>query len=203
MDAATGAVTAFTVVAAAGDDGGPPPYARPMGALPSLSLAEWVVLAVISERPTHGFAIAPLTAADGDLGRMWQIPRPVVYRALGRVEAAGLITNDGTEPGNGPQRTIYAATSAGRKAVAAWLQTPVEHVRDVRSHLLLKLALLHRAGTDPADLLRRQQAILAPIARAMSSVHEEPKGFEATLLAWRRANAAAALSFLSDITPAS
>ena len=198
--AATGAVTAFTVVAAAGDDGGPPPYARPMGALPSLSLAEWVVLAVISERPTHGFAIAQLTAADG---RMWQIPRPVVYRALGRVEAAGLITNDGTEPGNGPQRTIYAATSAGRKAVAAWLQTPVEHVRDVRSHLLLKLALLHRAGTDPADLLRRQQAILAPIARAMSSVHEEPKGFEATLLALRRANAAAALSFLSDITPAS
>jgi DNA-binding PadR family transcriptional regulator len=181
----------------------PPPYARRMGSLPSLSLGEWVVLAVISERPTHGFAIAQLTAADGDLGRMWQIPRPVVYRALGRIEAADLIANGGTEPGNGPQRTIYAATSTGRRAVAAWLQTPVEHVRDVRSHLLLKLALLHRAGADPADLLRRQQAILAPIARAMITVHEEPEGFEATLLAWRRANAAAALSFLADITPTS
>lgn len=174
-----------------------------MSPLPALSLAEWIVLAVISERPTHGFAIAQLTAADGDLGRVWQIPRPIVYRALGRVEAAGLIAEDCTEPGNGPQRTIYAANSEGRSAVATWLQTPVEHVRDVRSHLLMKLALLYRAGADPADLVRRQQATLAPIARAMSTEHARPEGFEATLLAWRRANAAAVISFLADITPAS
>lgn len=172
-----------------------------MSSLPQLSLAEWIVLAVISERPTHGFAIAQLTAADGELGRVWQIPRPIVYRALGRLETAGLITEDGVEPGNGPQRTIYAATDAGRSAADAWLETPVQHVRDVRSHLLMKLALLHRAGTDPAGLLRRQQATLAPIAAAVSSDHAESDGFEATLLAWRRANAAAAISFLADITP--
>ena len=29
---------------------------------------------------------------------------------------------------------------------------PVEHVRDIRSHLLIKLALLDRAGAGPADL---------------------------------------------------
>jgi DNA-binding PadR family transcriptional regulator len=173
-----------------------------MTAQPSLSLAEWVVLSVIRERPTHGFAIAQLTAADGELGRVWQVPRPVVYRALGRLAAADLISAEGIEPGQGPQRTIYAATRAGRDAAAAWLQTPVQHVRDVRSQLLMKLALLHRAGTDPADLLRRQQAMLAPIAQAIRDSPGEPEGFEATLLAWRRANAEAAISFLADITPA-
>lgn len=173
-----------------------------MGSLPQLSLAEWIVLALISQRPTHGFAIAQLTATDGELGRIWQIPRPVVYRALGRLETVGLITKDGLEPGNGPQRTIYAATDAGHSAVAAWLQTPVQHVRDVRSHLLIKLALLHRAGTDPASLIRRQQATLAPIADAVSSEQGDSDGFEATLRAWRRANAAAAISFLADIAPA-
>ena len=95
-----------------------------MSPVPSLSLAEWVVLAVISERPTHGFAISQLTASDGDLGRVWQVPRPIVYRALGRLAAAGLITADGTEPGNGPQRTIYAVTPEGATAAGAWLQTP-------------------------------------------------------------------------------
>ena len=92
-----------------------------MTSLPSLSLAEWVVLAVIGERPTHGFAISQLTAADGELGRVWQVPRPIVYRAIGRLAAAGLIAADGTEPGNGPQRTIYAITPAGarRARVAA------------------------------------------------------------------------------------
>lgn len=173
-----------------------------MTSLPSLSLAEWVVLAVIGERPTHGFAISQLTAADGDLGRVWQVPRPIVYRALGRVAAAGLISTDGTEPGNGPQRTIYAITPAGRAAVQDWLQTPVGHVREVRSHLLMKLALLHRAGADPAGLLQRQQAVLAPIATAMNTERGTAGGFEATLLAWRRANASAAISFLDDITPA-
>jgi DNA-binding PadR family transcriptional regulator len=173
-----------------------------MSSLPSLSLAEWVVVAVISERPTHGFAIAQLTAADGDLGRVWQIPRPVVYRALGRLAAADMIAADGIEPGHGPQRTIYAATDTGRDSAGRWLTTPVEHVRDVRSHLLMKLALLHRAGTDPTALLRRQLAALAPIASAITASRSETDGFEAILLAWRRANAAAAINFLADITPA-
>ena len=57
---------------------------------------------------------------------------------------------ESVEPGLGPQRTIYAATPQGRQAAENWLETPVEHVRDIRSHLLLKLALLDRAGADPA-----------------------------------------------------
>ena len=171
-----------------------------MGEAPSLSLAEWVVLTVISEEPTHGFAISLLTEAEGELGRIWHLPRPAVYRALGRVQEAGLVSEETIEPGRGPQRTIYAITPQGREAVDTWLGTPVRHVRDVRSHLLMKLALLDRAGRDPADLLIRQKAVLRPIAEAIAAEQTSDKGFDATLLAWRRANAAAAMSFLEDIT---
>jgi DNA-binding PadR family transcriptional regulator len=172
-----------------------------MTANPPLSLAEWVVLAVLAEQPTHGFPIAQLTASGGELGRIWHIPRPVVYRSLTRLAEAGLICEDGLEPGRGPQRTIYAITPAGQKAVDEWLRQPVEHVRDVRSHLLLKLALLHRGGADPTDLLRRQREVLAPIAQAIADEQPSPTDFEATLLAWRRASAAAAIAFLADVTP--
>src|SRR5215831_5224048 len=172
-----------------------------MNAGPSLSLAEWTVLALISEHPTHGFAISRLTAPGGDLGKIWHIPRPVIYRTIGRLEEAGLVAAQAVEPGRGPQRTIYAATPAGRKAAADWLDTPVQHIRDVRSQLLIKLALLDRAGTDPTGLLQRQKIILEPIASAISAERSQHQGFDATLLAWRRATAAAALSFLDDITP--
>ena len=165
----------------------------------SLPLAEQAVLAVLSERPTHGFAIARLTAPDGELGRIWHIPRPVIYRSIGRLLDAGLITPAAVESGRGPQRTLYMVTPQGRQAAAQWLDTPVQHVRDVRSHLLLKLALLDRAGRDPTDLLRRQRATLEPIAEAVRSERPQRKGFDVTLLAWRRATAAAALSFLDDI----
>jgi PadR family transcriptional regulator AphA len=172
-----------------------------MNAGPSLSLAEWTVLTLISEHPTHGFAIARLTAPDGELGRIWHIPRPVIYRTIDRLEEAGLVAPQAVEPGRGPRRTIYAATAAGRKAAADWLDTPVQHIRDVRSQLLIKLALLDRAGTDATGLLRRQRAILQPIASAIATDRPRRKGFDATLLAWRRATAAAAVSFLDDITP--
>jgi DNA-binding PadR family transcriptional regulator len=165
-----------------------------------MALAEWTVLVLLSQCPAHGFAVSLLTAPDGELGRVWRIPRPVIYRAIGRLVEAELITPESVEPGLGPQRTIYTATALGHQEAERWLSTPVEHVRDMRSHLLIKLALLHRAGLDPADLLRRQRAALDPIARAMQAPPAETDGFEDILLAWRRATAAAALGFLDDIT---
>jgi DNA-binding PadR family transcriptional regulator len=165
-----------------------------------MALAEWTVLVLLSQRPAHGFAVSQLTAPDGELGRIWRIPRPVVYRAIGRLLDAGFITPESVEPGLGPQRTIYSVTAPGRQEAERWLSTPVEHIRDIRSHLLIKLALLYRAGRDPAELLSRQRAALDPIARAMQAPRAEPDGFDEILLAWRRATAAAALGFLDEIS---
>ena len=142
---------------------------------PELSLPEWTVLTVLSQQPAHGFAVAALTGPQAELGRVWQIPRPIIYRAIGRLAQAGLITPQGTEPGLGPQRTIYAATPPGRQAAQRWLNTPVQHIRDIRSQLLLKLALLDRAGIDPTDLLRQQRAILEPIAGAIEAGPPPPR----------------------------
>ena len=166
-----------------------------------MALPEWTVLVVLSQRPGHGFAVSQLTAADGELGRISRIPRPVIYRAIGRLLDAGLITPESVEPGLGPRRTIYTVTAEGRQEAEHWLSTPVEHVRDMRSHLLLKLALLHRAGCDPSGLLKRQKAVLDPIVRAMGAQQAEPNAFDGILLAWRRATAAAALGFLDEIIP--
>jgi DNA-binding PadR family transcriptional regulator len=170
--------------------------------LPEMSLPEWLVLTLLSQQPAHGFAVAQLTATGGDLGRVWQIPKAVVYRAIGRLLDAGFIAPEGTEPGLGPQRTVYTATAAGRDAAGRWLHAPVEHVREIRSQLLLKLALLDRAGENPAALLQAQRTVLEPIIAAIETRRARSAGFDATLLAWRRANAVAALDFLDTITPA-
>ncbi len=164
-----------------------------------LGLPEWTALAVIAERPTHGFAIAALTGRRGELGRIWHIPRPVVYRALGRLTDLDLITPQSVQTGRGPQRTLYAVTATGRDALTGWLSSPVGHVRDI-SHLLLKLALLHRCGTDPTALLRRQRATLQPILEALRVEPAAADGFDTVLRAWRSAHTAAALDFLDDVT---
>ena len=170
--------------------------------VPVMALPEWLVLAIVGQQPAHGFAVAQRTAPGGDLGRIWQIPKAVVYRAIGRLLDGGLIVPEGTEPGLGPQRTVYAVTTEGREAADRWLHAPVEHVRQIRSELLLKLALLDKAGENPAELLAAQRAVLEPIAQAIEARRAVSTGFDSTLLAWRRATAIAALDFLDAITPA-
>jgi len=114
-----------------------------------LSLAEWLVLCLVREEPTYGLVLVGLLARDGSLGQVWSVPKAVIYRALPRLEALGLIRTVGEErTSQGPVRSLYEATAAGEAAAAAWLGTPVQHPRDVRSELMVKLALLDRGGID-------------------------------------------------------
>ena len=174
---------------------------------PALSLAEWIVLALIAEQPRHGFAVASLTERDGDVGRAWHVPRPIVYRAITSLEAAELIAVDSTEQGRrGPQRWVYAATPAGRVAVRRWLRSPVAHVRDGRSELLVKLALLDRRRLSTRALITAQRRVFLRIERALSSPAmngtagtADTDGFGRVLRAWRLESARAALRFLDDV----
>ena len=72
-----------------------------------------------------------------------------------------------------------------------WLDTPVAHVRELRSHLLLKLALHERRGTEPTALVSRQRAVLIRIAQALNAERSASSGFDGLLLAWRRSNGTA------------
>lgn len=169
-----------------------------MNRVERLSLAEWLVLSVVREGTTHGFAVAALTGPAGEIGRVWTVPRPVVYRALGRLRDAGLIHETGTEHSTtGPARTLVEVTPDGDAAAEGWLNRPVAHVRDVRSELLLKLALLDRAGLDPTGLLRTQRRTLEPIVEALGEARDQARGFDRTLAAWRYETAVATLAFLN------
>jgi PadR family transcriptional regulator AphA len=164
---------------------------------PQLSLAEWLALCLICEQPTHGFAIAGLLGRDGDLGRIWRVPKFVIYRAIGRLGVLGLVRAAGVQhTGIGPARSLWEVTLAGRRLGRAWLSTPAGHARDVRSELLLKLALMERAGIDPRELLEAQHALLVPIAAAIGDHLQQAEGFDRTIALWRHETICAALRFL-------
>ena len=165
-----------------------------------LSLAEWLVLCLVREEPTYGLILVGLLARDGSLGQVWSVPKAVVYRALQRLEALGLIRTVGEQrTSQGPVRSLYLATPAGEAAAAAWLGTPVQHPRDVRSELMVKLALLDRSGTDSRDLLRAQLARLLPVAAALEDRLRATTGFEHTLVLWRHEAMTATLRFLQTL----
>ena len=167
---------------------------------PALSLTEWLVLSLACEGPTHGFAIARLLGRQGDLGQVWHVPKQVIYRGLARLELLGLVRTVGEQAtGLGPVRSVLEATPDGRQEAAAWLVTPVTHIREVRSELMVKLALLNRSGADPRPLLAGQHEQLAPIAAALAQRLDQAAGFDRTLILWRYETVSAALRFLEAV----
>src|SRR3954449_6295285 len=129
-----------------------------------MSLTDWIVLAVIAEEPRHGFSVARELAPDAALGQVWTVRRPLVYRSLEYLAADRSIKARRTEPGTqGPHRTVYGATRAGRNRLASWLLEPVDHPRDVRSELLVKFVLRARRSEALTPLAVAQLELFGPV----------------------------------------
>jgi DNA-binding PadR family transcriptional regulator len=165
-----------------------------------LSTGEWAVLAVVAEGPTHGFAVARALRPGGEVGRVWAMRRPLVYRTLDVLGDRELVRPAGTEESDsGPPRQRLAATEAGEARVRDWLGIPVEHVRDARSELMLKLLFLDRAGRDPAPLLAAQHERLSAQAGELESAVAAAEGFARTLALWRLESTRAAIRFVGAV----
>jgi DNA-binding PadR family transcriptional regulator len=167
---------------------------------------------VLYDEPNHGFAIAAALRPGGELGRVWSLSRALTYRSLDQLAERGLIATVGEEPGiAGGNRTVLAATRTGRAELRRWLARPVEHLRDLRSELLLKLVIAERCGVDVRPMLEQQRSVVTDLAAALApaAVDAAPAAADdvapaADVVAlWRRETSDAALRFLDRLLPAS
>jgi DNA-binding PadR family transcriptional regulator len=164
-----------------------------------LSTGDWAILAVLSEAPTHGFYLAQLFARRAELGFIWTIQRPQIYRGLEYLEAYGFITPLRQEESEaGPKRTLYAATKTGKRALTTWLSHPVEHVREGRSELLLKLVFLERRKLSPKKLLQAQRKQFERVRKTYQEQLVIAKSAERIVLKWRLETLQAALRFIGQ-----
>jgi DNA-binding PadR family transcriptional regulator len=158
------------------------------------------VLALLCERPTHGWAIARQLSPSGELGSIWSLGRPLVYRSIEILSERGLIQPAGREPGaRGPNRTIFRATPAGHAAIAEWLLEPVEHVREGRSLLLLKLVFAERNCVDPRPMLIAQHDSVLAAIDSLEERMRASSGTDSILIRFRLESTRAVLRFLDAV----
>jgi molybdopterin-binding protein len=144
------------------------------------------------EGVSHGWAIGTLLAPGGALGRIWSLTRPLSYRAIDGLVENGVVTRRTHTTGHSRDRVLLAATPKGRRSSQRWLDAPVEHIRDIRTELLIKLALRERVGLETRTLLTAQQETFQPAIDALSTTG---KG-DGLVELWRRENARAVRRFL-------
>jgi DNA-binding PadR family transcriptional regulator len=162
----------------------------------NMTLAEHVCLALVAEAPSHGWTVARALEESGPIGRIWTLTRPNTYRTIDLLVGAGLLRRADAEPGSGASRVPLHATAAGKRQNDWWLDTPVEHVRDVRTALLLKLTLRARSHREIAEFCRRQRAHLLPKIEAIATQSQQSTD---PVELWRSEQAAAVLRFLDRV----
>jgi len=112
----------------------------------------------------------------------------------------GLIEPAGVEASaQGPTRTVMRATRSGRAAVRRWLAEPVDHVRDLRSLMLLKLVFAQRSGLDQTAMLVGQREALLGIEASLNERLDEATGSDELLLRFRLETTRAASRFVDDL----
>jgi PadR family transcriptional regulator AphA len=156
------------------------------------SFAEHVCLVLATQGLSHGWGVGTMLAPDGEIGRIWTLSRPLTYRAIDGLVEKGLLSRRGRRVGQGRDRVVLTPTAAGRRTAARWLGTPVQHLRDVRTELLVKLALRDRNGLDNQPLLCAQRALFDPVIDALTSSEDDDDLVDV----WRRESARAVRRFL-------
>jgi DNA-binding PadR family transcriptional regulator len=126
-------------------------------------LARNVVLALLVEKPRHGWALHEELAPTGDIGRAWTLSRQLVYRAIDSLVEDGLVKRAAPKDGGGAERVIISPTAQGKRLSALWLNQPVSHLRDVRTELVVKIMLRQRAGLDIKQFIDAQRDAFAPV----------------------------------------
>ena len=144
-----------------------------------LTPGEWCVLALLATEPAHGWTLASEFGTDREIGTIWPLSRPLVYRALEILEQRELIEPARVEAGTrGPHRTVFRATPLGQGEFKRWLSVPVDYTRDMQPLFLLKLVLAERGGIMPAPIVENQRAAFSTAVESLEMQLAESSGTE-------------------------
>ncbi|NBN89956.1 MAG: hypothetical protein EBU67_09065 [Actinobacteria bacterium] len=151
-------------------------------------------LVLIARGASHGYDVARHFAANGLLGTVLTLSRPVVYRAIKLLESQGLVVSRESVGVRGQLKWTLTCTPHGRRTAESWLNSPVEHLREMRSEFLLRYLLLESVGADTTDFIRSQRNALDEVTSGLIAGQNR----DAVAL-WRREQARAALRFLDEL----
>jgi len=118
---------------------------------------EHALLGFLHAEPMHAYQLHQQLTAARDLGLVWRIKEPQLYRLVGRLEEAGYVRAVAAPQETRPTRKMLYLTPAGEAAFQDWLRAPVRHGRDLRLEFMAKLYFARQAGPDATRALVNAQ----------------------------------------------
>jgi DNA-binding PadR family transcriptional regulator len=159
---------------------------------------EYAVLGLLLSRPMHGYEMARYFDRD-DLSEVCPIEQSMLYTYIRNIEDRGLVSWTEVRVGLRPPRKLHELNAAGREVVEAWLDEPVQRLREVRLEFLLKLYFLHSLDQPREEALLAKQIVICEeyydrlLARELATT-----GFARLVAASKRSGAESTLNWLRE-----
>jgi PadR family transcriptional regulator, regulatory protein AphA len=119
---------------------------------------EHVLLAIIDQKPMHGYELYQELCEMKGISLIWNIKQALLYAILEKLETKGLLLSQLVQGETYPPRRYFHLTDHGRNSLHAWFSTPVLRARDLRQEFLAKLIIARRyAREDARNLIRVQE----------------------------------------------
>jgi DNA-binding PadR family transcriptional regulator len=132
----------------------------------TLTTPDLVLLSLLAERPMHGYQ-ANLELERREVRDWAGISRPQVYYSLEKLSRGGFLrAAHSAEAASGPERSVFATTSRGRRALAAALEREDWTTQRERPPFLTWIALSWQArpGVFARQIARRRKFLEAELA---------------------------------------
>jgi molybdopterin-binding protein len=160
----------------------------------NLTLESGLCLGLIRNGCDHGYVMAQRFAPDGDIGQIYTLSRPAVYRELQYLEREGLILASDARGNRGQKMRVLRLSKRGAQISDTWLTAPVAHIRDVRTEFLAKIVLAQEAGVEVSVLVRQQREFFRVTFDALLQDRDE-----SVVAMWRREQVRGVSRFLDEL----
>lgn len=154
----------------------------------------------------HGYQLYQHLTAAHDLGLVWRLKEPQLYRLLSRLEEESYIQAVHAPQTSRPARRMLYLSEAGRAAFETWVRAPLRHGRDLRLEFLAKLYFARQLGPSVVDeLISAQRATLKTSQRDLEAEAERVEAmrpFDWLVLEFRLGQIRAMLEWLDTCSAA-
>jgi PadR family transcriptional regulator AphA len=117
-----------------------------------------------------------------------------VYRAIDTLVADGLVKRATPKDGGGADKVIISPTSLGKRHAQTWLNSPVTHLRDVRTELVVKVMLREQFQLPLQPFVAKQRQLFEPLIDAINKNNSH-----SPVEMWRRESASAVKRYLTRL----
>ena len=129
---------------------------------------EYALMGVLMSGPKHGYEILQLL--ETGLGPAWSVSTSQLYVLLKRLEKEGLVSSTLQTQDTRPAKRVFSLMPTAEKKFLNWLESPTQHVRDLRIEFLAKLFFFRNLGLQGGNaLVDAQIALLEEVKQGLTA----------------------------------